>query len=158
MKKLVLSLFVLVPLVISAAALAAPNPAGATAHCKALLKSAPASYASLGACLKAQDASIAQNTTAAEKACKAEQDAGATAFANKYGTGNKKNALGKCVSSKADAATVADQAAELNAAKKCKAERTSLGATAFATKYGTNANKKNAFGKCVSKLAKAQQS
>ena len=34
-----------------------------------------------------------------------------------------------------------------------KAER-ALGAQAFTDKYGTNANKANAFGKCVSKLAK----
>ena len=45
---------------------------------------------------------------------------------------------------------------EKNAAKACKAERASLGADAFAAKYGTNPNKKNAFGKCVSKLAKAK--
>ena len=43
-----------------------------------------------------------------------------------------------------------------NAAKECKAERGTTDATreAFAAKYGTNANKKNAFGKCVSKQAK----
>jgi hypothetical protein len=32
------------------------------------------------------------------------------------------------------------------------------GGKSFADFYGTNANKKNAFGKCVSKLAKAKQS
>ena len=44
------------------------------------------------------------------------------------------------------------------AAKLCRAERGTSDATraAFAKKYGTNKNKKNAFGKCVSKLA-AQQ-
>lgn len=41
-----------------------------------------------------------------------------------------------------------------NAAKKCKAERASLGEKDFADRYGTNANKRNAFGKCVSKYAK----
>jgi|APDOM4702015248_1054824.scaffolds.fasta_scaffold65561_2 hypothetical protein len=41
-----------------------------------------------------------------------------------------------------------------NAATWCKAERTKDPA-AFAAAYGTNANKKNAFGKCVS--AKARQ-
>jgi hypothetical protein len=40
-----------------------------------------------------------------------------------------------------------------NAAKECKAER-ALDAAAFAEKYGTNANKKNAYGKCVSSNAK----
>jgi hypothetical protein len=37
-----------------------------------------------------------------------------------------------------------------NQAKQCRAERTAIGAAAFATKYGTNHNQKNAFGKCVS--------
>ena len=49
--------------------------------------------------------------------------------------------------------TAPGQSAEKNAAKACKAER-ALGAQAFKDKYGTNANKANAFGKCVSKLAK----
>jgi len=40
-----------------------------------------------------------------------------------------------------------------NAAKYCKAVRESKGLEAFATLYGTNKNKKNAFGKCVSKTA-----
>ena len=49
------------------------------------------------------------------------------------------------------------QSAEKNAAKKCKAERgtTEQSIAAFKQRYGTNANKANAFGKCVSKLASA---
>lgn len=43
-----------------------------------------------------------------------------------------------------------------NAAKYCKAVRESKGVEAFATQYGTNKNKKNAFGKCVSATAKAK--
>jgi len=43
-----------------------------------------------------------------------------------------------------------------NPAKKCKAERASMGEKAFAERYGTNPNKRNAFGKCVSAKAKAQ--
>ena len=50
------------------------------------------------------------------------------------------------------------QSGEKNAAKKCKAERTKLGVQAFRDEYGTNANKANAFGKCVSTLAKAHGS
>jgi hypothetical protein len=42
-----------------------------------------------------------------------------------------------------------------NAAKACKAER-AQNPDAFATKYGTNANKRNAFGKCVSQKAKKE--
>jgi hypothetical protein len=47
------------------------------------------------------------------------------------------------------------QSAVDGAAKKCKAERTAMGAEAFA-KYGTNHNLKNAFGKCVSSLSEAK--
>ena len=42
----------------------------------------------------------------------------------------------------------------MNAAQACKQLRTEMGATAFRTAYGTNHNKANAFGKCVSKMAK----
>jgi hypothetical protein len=56
---------------------------------------------------------------------------------------------------KAEAA--AQEQAEENAAKQCMAEH-NLGAQAFKDNYGTNANKSNAFGKCVSKLAKAHGS
>ena len=41
-----------------------------------------------------------------------------------------------------------------NPARTCKAERASMGADAFNERYGTNANKRNAFGKCVSMHAK----
>jgi hypothetical protein len=54
-------------------------------------------------------------------------------------------------------ATTQSQSAEKNAAKACKAERT-LGVQAFKDRYGTNANKANAFGKCVSQLAKGHRS
>lgn len=43
-----------------------------------------------------------------------------------------------------------------NAAKYCKAARESKGIDAFQTQYGTNKNKKNAYGKCVSSTAKAK--
>ena len=100
------------------------------------------------------------------KACKAERGTTAqsiAAFNAKYGTNaNKRNAFGKCVSMKAKQQQEAaeQQAAEENAAKKCKAERgtTAQSIAAFNAKYGTNANKRNAFGKCVSKLAKANGS
>ena len=43
-----------------------------------------------------------------------------------------------------------------NAAKYCQALRASKGVDAFGTQWGTNANKKNAFGKCVSATNKAK--
>src|SRR3954447_267865 len=97
----------------------------------------------------------------AAKDCKAERAADPAAFQQKYGTGkNKKNAFGKCVSQKAREKTKqAEQSqvqAEENAAKQCKDERAADPA-AFQQKYGTNKNKKNAFGKCVSQKAKAQE-
>ncbi len=101
----------------------------------------------------------------AGKACKAERGttaAGMTAFEVKYGTNkNKKNAFGKCVSSKSkgeddDEADEDKNKNETNASKKCKAERgtTAASIAAFNEEYGTNQNKKNAHGKCVSKHAK----
>jgi hypothetical protein len=90
--------------------------------------------------------------------CHAEQAADAAAFAAKYGTPHhKRNAFGKCVSQHAKAA--GDDAAEndnegtIAAAKACADERTADPA-AFAAKYGTNHNKRNAFGKCVSQHAR----
>ena len=103
----------------------------------------------------------------AAKTCKAERESiGLEAFKAKYGTNpNKANAFGKCVSGKSKAAKgdadddeADERAAEENAAKKCKAERESIGAAAFMAKHGTNKNKANAFGKCVSKLSKKTSS
>jgi hypothetical protein len=82
------------------------------------------------------------------------------AFDEKYGTNGNKNAFGKCVSQAAkaakqeaddnDADAIADRKA---AAKQCAQERGTTAASreAFAKKYGTNGNRRNAFGKCVSK-------
>ncbi len=99
----------------------------------------------------------------AAKTCKAERRADPNAFAQKYGTNkNKKNAYGKCVSqtakalkAAADAKDAAKAEARKEAAKDCAAER-AAGADAFKQKYGTNKNKRNAFGKCVSAAAKKQ--
>ena len=51
-------------------------------------------------------------------------------------------------------ASQAPAAGQDNPAKKCKAERASMGEKAFAERYGTNPNKRNAFGKCVAKYSK----
>jgi hypothetical protein len=93
----------------------------------------------------------------ASQTCRAERDTlGETAFNAKYGKNrNDRNAFGKCVSQHAKATLADQQKARINAAKACKAERASLGAQAFRTKYGTNHNKMNAFGKCVSKSVHA---
>jgi len=109
----------------------------------------------MAACVaKAQPAAATEKENAAQ-ACKAERDADPAAFATRYGTNkNKKNAYGKCVSTKAQEATEQETQDRVDAAKTCKTERDADPA-AFADKYGTNKNKKNAFGKCVSATAKA---
>jgi hypothetical protein len=109
----------------------------------------------------ATDAAATEAKQNASQTCTAEETADPAAFKTKYGTGKSgANAHGKCVSQTARAETTAtvksEVKADVNAAKTCKTER-KADPQAFADKYGTNANKRNAFGKCVSKTAKAQQ-
>ena len=116
-----------------------------------------------GKCVSQWARAERQNRISARQACSAEQaDANFAAthdgktFAEYYGTGpNHRNAFGKCVSSKAKASSEEAQNRTVNAARSCKAERASMGAGPFREKYGKNANDRNAFGKCVSALAKA---
>ncbi len=102
----------------------------------------------------------------AAKQCKAERmELGEAGFAAKYGSGKKgKNAFGKCVSQTAKANKAAADKSDAraiakrkSAAKTCAAERKDDPA-AFRAKYGTNRNKRNAFGKCVSATAKKDKS
>jgi DNA-directed RNA polymerase subunit M/transcription elongation factor TFIIS len=112
--------------------------------------------AAMNACLQAQKPIVGISAKNAAKECGVERDADEAAFNAKYGkNANDKNAYGKCVSMKTKENVTAQQQATLNAAKTCKAEK-AQGAQAFSDKYGTNKNKRNAFGKCVSKLAKEQ--
>jgi hypothetical protein len=116
--------------------------------------------AALDACVAQQAQVVSTTAKNAAKACKQERgttSATRSAFETKYGTNdNMTNAFGKCVSSKSAEELAEQQQATLNAAKACKAELGTTAATrsAFATKYGTNANKRNAFGKCVSRAVK----
>ena len=101
-----------------------------------------------------------QNRQNAAQRCRAEQNDpnfaathGGKTFAQFYGTGrNGNNAFGRCVSSKAQTASTDEQQTTVNAAQACKAQRAAMGDTAFRQLYGTNRNRANAFGKCVSKL------
>jgi hypothetical protein len=86
-------------------------------------------------------------------------------FEEFYGTNeNLQNAFGKCVSTKAkakkeemDEQDQEDAEDRKEAAKACLAERTD-DIDAFRQTYGTNRNKRNAFGKCVSeKVREAKQ-
>jgi hypothetical protein len=60
-----------------------------------------------------------------------------------------------CTASKFGTAWKANVDATKNAAKACATERGVMGAKPFATRYGTNADKSNAFGQCVSTHARA---
>jgi hypothetical protein len=106
----------------------------------------------MAACVAKREPAAAEAAKNAAQECKAERDADPAAFAEKYGTNkNKKNALGKCVSGKAQEATEEETTERVNAAQTCKQAK-AADADAFAEKWGT---KKNAFGKCVSATAKA---
>ena len=103
-----------------------------------------------GKCVARLAQQNASNRANAAASCRTERASDSAAFAAKYGTGKKHaNAFGNCVSQSAKAAAKAQQQATTNAAKACWAERKPDPA-AFKAKYGTNANKSNAFGKCVS--------
>ena len=92
-----------------------------------------------------------QNEKNAAKFCKALRDtAGKDNFRSMFGGG--KNAFGKCVSKNAKKDQQQDKTAHANAAKQCKAEQAQDPA-AFKQKYGTNKNKSNAYGNCVSQTA-----
>jgi hypothetical protein len=116
-------------------------------------------------CKRANSGEATEVAKNAAQVCKEERAADPDAFAATYGSnGNGKNAFGKCVSAKArelakqaDDKDHADATARKSAAKQCDEERGATAATrdAFVTKYGTGAKGRNAFGKCVSKLAKA---
>jgi hypothetical protein len=137
---------------------------------KATHEAFKAKYHSMSRCVRqnaAEEAAEEQAArTNASKECKAEAADPAfptthqgKSFAEFYGANaNDKNAHGKCVSAKAKAKKAEMDAADAqeaedfkNAAKACAGERRSLGTDDFADKYGTNPNKRNAFGKCVSK-------
>jgi hypothetical protein len=175
MKKITVAIGLVAMLAMPAAAGAKPKPdqgdvRTAVANCKnergrtkATREAFKAKYQSMSRCIGKKAAEEAAERSEAEKnaakECKAERDAiGAQAFADKYGTNTDgRNALGKCVSAKAQAkkaemdAEDEQAAAEFkNAAKKCASERTTMGEEAFVAKYGTNGNRRNAFGKCVS--------
>jgi hypothetical protein len=86
--------------------------------------------------------------------CRTERSGDPTGFAANYGTGPKHmNAFGNCVSQKAKLAAAARVAATKAAFQACWTER-KADVAAFRSKYGTNANKSNAFGKCVSAQVK----
>jgi hypothetical protein len=123
-----------------------------------------AAYSTFGGCVSKLAPVDQGNQSTAQASCSAQEaDANFAAshdgktFDQFYGTGAKgKNAFGNCVSASARASTNAEVSATPNPARTCAAARTAMGVAAFKNLYGTNANKSNAFGKCVSKTAKSQ--
>ncbi len=108
-----------------------------------------------GKCVSQTAKTQAHNEVSASSACKAEQSdpnfasTHGQTFEQTYGTNSdQSNAFGKCVSSTAKAASIANQHAIVAAAAACKADRKSDPA-AFKAKYKT-------FGRCVATLAKSK--
>jgi hypothetical protein len=176
MKSILIVVGVVAALAAPAAAPAKPSNAdkrAAIAQCKeergkarATREAFKAKYHSFSRCVRLKAAEEKAEREAAQanaaKECKAERAADPTAFQQKYGTNhNGRNAFGKCVSQKAkqhkaeaDAQDKQEAQDFKNAAKECAAEREKVGEAAFDSKYGTNPNKRNAFGKCVSSHTK----
>jgi hypothetical protein len=174
MKKTTVVIAIVAALLVPAGAVAKSDDAdrrAAKAECKtergkssATREAFKARYRSMSRCVsrttREEEAEGEKARKNAAHDCKEERDElGREEFAKKYGTNkNKKNAHGKCVSSKAKAEEAemdeedAEEAAERkHAARECAAEREDIGQAAFADEYGTNENKENAFGKCVSR-------
>jgi hypothetical protein len=163
MRKVILA--ALLALAVPAAALAvvqAPSPVDlAKAACTSekaqmgtktftLTYAASSASTATTACVAVRGGRAATDLRNAAKACKAERAADAAAFTTKYGTNkNGRNAYGKCVSAKARVTAAQQTQARVNAAKACKKLKTEQ-KVAFEQAYGT---KKNAFAKCVSKMA-----
>jgi hypothetical protein len=178
MKTIAATIGLAVALALPAGALAKPHPdqadkRAAKAECKNLRGKSSATreafetrFRNFGACVRkaaADEAREEQNArrNAAQECREERETSGRDKFADDHGTNdNKRNAFGKCVSEKAkEHEQQADEqdkqeASEFkNAAKECAHERETLGEDEFADEYGTNDNKRNAFGKCVSEKA-----
>ena len=114
-----------------------------------------------GKCVSRTAQTLHRNAANASQQCRAERADAAFAashdgktFAQYYGTNaDLSNAFGNCVSLKRATSNAETQQELLNPAQWCRSERTRMGDKAFTELYGTNGNKRNAFGKCVSKAA-----
>jgi hypothetical protein len=161
--------FVLAPV----AAFAAPTPAKQAAKDCATLRAkmgvtafvqafgSAGTVNAFGKCVSKMTQLERANLTSANTLCSAEQEDptfaathGGKTFVQFYGTGNGKNAFGRCVSLKMQSSSNAEQSG-MNPARSCRAMRTTMGAL-FAPSFGTNASHRNAFGKCVSLVARFQ--
>lgn len=140
---------------------------------KALYGDPPKGQHAMRNCQRQHGKSAHNDINNAAQQCKAEQadpttipgNTGGLTFDQFYGTNhNDRNAFGKCVSTKVQSIEAQEKENLQNAAQQCRAERTNPATIpgnttgkSFTDFYGSNHNKKNAFGKCVSQTAKAQQ-
>lgn len=121
-------------------------------------------YPTFGQCVSRYAQVEQQNLASAQASCTALQaDAnfvashGGKTFDQYYGTGkNGKNAFGNCVSAHAKASSQAEQQGRVNPSRTCRATQTRLGASLFGQTYGKTENDRNAYGKCVSAVARQQ--
>ena len=104
-----------------------------------------------GKCVKQRVHDLRDARQSARQACKDELGTG-TSSVRRHGKPANRAAFRQCVRDKVQAETGDDAEGVTNAAKACAAER-EADPGAFADKYGTNPNKRNAFGKCVSQHA-----
>lgn len=155
------------------AALATPSPAKAASKDCAALRAKIGSAAftqafggganAFGVCVSKLTRFEQADLSSANTLCRAEQadpsfasTHGGKTFAEFYGSGAKhKNAFGNCVSLKARSSSAVGQAG-MNPARACVALRARMTTNLFRQSFGTNANHGNAFGKCVSVVARAQ--
>jgi len=101
--------------------------------------------------------------SSANALCRAEQadpnfaaSHGGKTFAEFYGSGaNHKNAFGNCVTLKVRSSSASGRSG-MNPARACAALKVRMTVGLFKQSFGTNANHSNAFGKCVSIVARAQ--
>ena len=109
-------------------------------------------------CKKGEKSEFKDELKNAAQECKEERMADPDAFKDKYASNyNEKNAFGKCVSQAVKAEMADEVEAFKNAAKECKTYREDVGKHVFNETYGSNNNKRNAFGKCVSQMVKASE-
>jgi hypothetical protein len=169
MKRIVFITAVVVALAAAASAVGSDATSNAKASCTTLrakmgLSAFASAYSSFGACVSSMAPVEQKNVTSANALCTAEQNDPTFAaghnnktFDQFYGDGKKgKNAFGNCVSTKAKAASQAEQQSRPNPSRSCRGLRSQMGAQAFAALYGKNATARNAYGKCVSAWARAQ--
>jgi hypothetical protein len=171
MRKLIICavvVFVLAP--VAALATASPRQA-ASKDCSALrAKIGDAAFTrafggsnAFGVCVSRLTRFEQADLSSANTLCRAEQadpsfaaSHGGKTFAEFYGSGAKhKNAFGNCVSLKARNSSASGRSG-LNSARVCAALRARMTAGVFKQSFGTNASHSNAFGKCVSIVARAQ--